>query len=299
MTGAGKRPCPVCGSIDQETLFEDSLGDNLPPFDYAFSPDHMRTYRIVRCMSCSHAFAILPHAAIWKQYQSVVDSEYLSRQEAHILTAQKVTGVLRKYVPGGRLLDIGCATGDFLSVAREVYAVEGLELSEWSAKIAADRGFTIHSCTIRELPDDPVFDIVTLWGVIEHFESPGAEIEKISRITKPGGFICLWTGDTSSWLARILGRKWWYIQGQHIQFFSRKSLDTLFFLHGCKKVALESYPFTTSLGSLSKSLYRYGLIRPFVQLLLENRWTRDIVVTLRIPGEMLAVYQRESTSGRL
>lgn len=285
-------PCPVCGSANQKTLFADTLGDDLPPFDYAFSPDHMRTYRIVKCRSCSHAFAILPHKNIWENYQSVIDEEYLSRQEAHVLTAKKVTEVLGKYISKGKLLDIGCATGDFLSVAEEAYAVEGLELSEWSSKIARGRGFTVHSCTIGELPDEPAFDIITLWGVIEHFESPGAEIGKICRIIRPGGFICLWTGNIDSWLARLLGKKWWYIQGQHIQFFSNRSLDTLFFINGCKRIAIETYPFTTSLGSLSKSLYRYRLVKPLVKILLENRWTRNVVVTLRIPGEMLAIYQK-------
>jgi ubiquinone/menaquinone biosynthesis C-methylase UbiE len=289
-------PCPVCGSADQKTLFEDTLGNDLPPFDYAFSPDHMRTYRIVKCRSCSHAFAILPHENIWENYQSVVDKEYLSRQEAHILTAKKVTEVLTRYIPGGKLLDIGCATGDFLSVAQEAYAVEGLELSEWSSKIARNRGFTIHSCSIGELPERADFDIVTLWGVIEHFESPQAEVGKICRIVRPGGFICLWTGDIDSWLARLLGKKWWYIQGQHIQFFSKKSLDTLFSINGCKRITIETYPFTTSLGSFSKSLYRYRLLQPLVKILLENRWTRDIVITLQIPGEMLAIYQKKMSS---
>ena len=65
--------CPVCGSKNQKTLYPDTLGDDLPPFDYAFSPDHMRTYEVVRCQSCSHAFCIIPHKNLWENYQSVVD----------------------------------------------------------------------------------------------------------------------------------------------------------------------------------------------------------------------------------
>jgi ubiquinone/menaquinone biosynthesis C-methylase UbiE len=287
-------PCPICGSNNQKTLYKDTLGNDLPPFDYAFSPDHMRTYRIVKCKSCSHAYCILPPGNMWENYQSVVDLEYLKRQEAHILTAKKVTSVLKKFIVGGKLLDIGCATGDFLSVAQEEYKVEGLELSEWSSKIAKTRGFIIHTCPISSLPNTSEFDVVTLWGVIEHFESPKAEIERICRILKPAGYVCVWTGDINSWLARVLGKKWWYIQGQHIQFFSKKSLNTLFFDNNCENVTIETYPFTTTLGSLSKSLYRYRGLKGMAKILLENKLTRDIVVTLKIPGEMLAIYQKKS-----
>jgi SAM-dependent methyltransferase len=222
-----------------------------------------------------------------------VDAEYLSREEAHILTARNVVAIIRGYVPGGRLLDIGCATGDFLTVAREYYAAEGLELSEWSSAIAKKRGFTVHTCTISELPTEEKYDIVTLWGVIEHFESPALEIARISRIVRPGGFVFLWTGDIDSWLARLLGKNWWYIQGQHVQFFSRRSLDRLFSDAGLKPAGMEKYPFTTNLSSLSKSLFRYRRLKTLSRLLLENRFVGNRVIVLRLPGEMLAVYQKE------
>jgi 2-polyprenyl-3-methyl-5-hydroxy-6-metoxy-1,4-benzoquinol methylase len=283
--------CPVCGSKNQKTLYPDTLGDDLPPFDYAFSPDHMRTYKVVKCESCSHAFCIIPHKNLWENYQSVVDSEYLSRQDAHLLTARKVVEVLIKFIDGGKLLDIGCATGDFLSVAQEHYSVEGLELSRWSSEIAKKRGFKIHTCPINELPSDTKFDVVTLWGVIEHFESPKAEIEKISSVLKPGGHVCLWTGDIDSWLARLLGKNWWYIQGQHIQFFSKKSLNRLFLDTGFKNVTIEKYPFTANLYSLSKSFFRYKKIKSITKILFENKVTKDMVITLKLPGEMLAIYE--------
>ena len=288
--------CPVCGSKHQKMIYPDTLGDDLPHFDYAFSPDHMRTYKVVKCQSCSHAFCVIPHKNLWENYQSVIDTEYLNRKDAHLLTARKVTEVLTKFIDGGKLLDIGCATGDFLSIAQENYSVEGLELSQWSAEIAKKRGFKIHTCTIKELPSDTKFDIVSLWGVIEHFESPKTEVEKIYSILNPGGYVCIWTGDIDSWLARLLGKNWWYIQGQHIQFFSKKSLNRLFSDIGFKTVAIEKYPFTTNLNSLSKSLYRYKRLKSISKIILENRLIRDKTITLKIPGEMFAIYRKNSTT---
>lgn len=287
-------PCPICGSRDQKVLYDDTLGDDLPAFDYAFSPAHNRTYRIVQCRTCSHAFSIVPHKDLWENYQSVIDNEYLKRQNERLMTSRNVVEILKRYAPRGKLLDVGCATGDFLTVAREVYDVEGLELSAWSAAIAKERGLTIHTCTMGEMQAEGVYDIVTLWGVIEHLESPKAEAANIGRLLKPGGIVALWTGDITSLPARILGKKWWYIQGQHIQYFSRQSLTRLFGDHGFELVSLERYPFTTDLRSLEKSLRRYRLISGISQKVLGHRAVADRRIRLALPGEMYAIFRKKS-----
>lgn len=287
-------PCPVCGSSHHQLLYEDTLGDDLPSFDYAFSPAHNRTYRIVRCQSCTHVFSIVPQKNLWENYQSVIDHEYLTRQDERLMTSRNVINILKKFAPSGKLLDIGCATGDFLFVAQDFYDVEGLELSEWSAHIAQERGFTIHSCTLGEMQGSELYDIVTLWGVVEHFESPRSEIEHISHLLKPGGIVCLWTGDINSWIGKLLGRKWWYIQGQHIQLFSRKSLCKLFADFNFKLVSMEKYPVTTNFRSLNKSLRRYPLINGISRHVLEHGLFADREIRLSLPGEMYAIFRKRT-----
>lgn len=288
------RPCPICGSSDQQTIFEDTLGNDLPSFDYAFSPAHSKTYRIVRCQSCGHAFSILPKTNVAENYECVIDNEYLKRQDERVMTARNLVTTIRKFASEGKLLDVGCATGDFLSVAREYYTVEGLELSSWSAQLASERGFAIHTCTLDGMQEKEVYDVVTLWGVIEHFESPVNEVLNLSRIVKPGGIVCLWTGDSNSWVARMLGRKWWYIQGQHIQLFTRKSLSKLFGDAGFELVSMKKYPFVTNFRSLNKSLKRYSLISTISGPLLENRVMADRTIPLTLPGEMFAIFKKKS-----
>lgn len=287
-------PCPVCGSTSQITLYPDTLGSELPSFDYAFSPAHNRTFRIVKCTSCTHAFSIVPHKSLWENYQSVVDDEYLQRQDERLMTAVDVIRILRRILPSGSLLDVGCATGDFLSVAQESYAVEGLELSDWSARIARERGLTIHTKTLGEMEGHGIYDVITLWGVIEHFEAPKDEAGNIARLLRPGGIVGLWTGDINSWVARLMGRKWWYIQGQHIQYFSKASLCRLFADQGFELVYLERYPYTTNFGSLSKSLRRYALIDGIVKHIFRTGFLKDKRIHLSLPGEMYAVFRKKS-----
>lgn len=286
------KKCPVCGSLDQELLYDDMLGDDMPSFDYNFSPENSRPYQVMKCRSCTHAFSIVPHEDLWKNYQNVIDNEYLTRQNERIMTARDVVGVLRKVKSYGKLLDVGCATGDFLSVAQHSYDVEGLELSRWSSNIARERGFRIYNCRLDKLPKSKMYDIVTLWGVIEHFESPRGEVRNMFNHLNPGGVVCLWTGDVNSWVSRMLGRKWWYVKGEHIQLFTRESLCRLFTNNGFDLVSVENYPWHTDLRSVGKSLMRYPLISKTFGWALKHSLLAGRSVRIMLPGEMYAIFRK-------
>jgi SAM-dependent methyltransferase len=72
-------------------------------------------------------------------------------------------------------------------------------------------------------------DAVTCWDVIEHVPDPRSALERLRGRLKPGGRLFLSTPDAGSLLARLLGRRWHYLDPlQHINVFSRKNLeDTL------------------------------------------------------------------------
>jgi 2-polyprenyl-3-methyl-5-hydroxy-6-metoxy-1,4-benzoquinol methylase/spore coat polysaccharide biosynthesis predicted glycosyltransferase SpsG len=109
-----------------------------------------------------------------------------------------------------RLLDIGCAYGPFLVAALEGgFAPLGIDPAEDAVRYVRDKlkipaiaGFFPNpSC--RELRGDGVFDAVTLWYVIEHFEDADAAIREISRLLKSGGVLAFSTPSISG----VSGRK--------------------------------------------------------------------------------------------
>ena len=285
-------PCPICGGAEVKTLYPDTLKNEPPRFGYEFSADHTKTYRIVLCGRCDHAYCSPRPAHIWKHYEDVEDTAYLDCQPQRIRTAQKALARIARYKNEGRLLDVGCATGDFLSVAGERYEAEGLELSHWAARIARERGRTVHESTLEALKPPQPYDIVTLWGVIEHFEEPSRELQRISRLLNEGGLVCLWTGDIKSVPSAMLGKKWWYIQGQHIQFFSRRSLRKIFDRNGFDEVWCGLYPYVMSLGSISRSLNRYPFIGKLSEYVLRQPFLSDRMLTLALPGEMFAIFKK-------
>ena len=291
---AGAR-CVVCGSPDLEERRPaeiEALDD--VSFSYSFSPQHSKTFRIVRCRRCTHQFCAPLPERLTERYRDVVDEEYLKHAESRRLAAQAMLARVARHASGRRLLDVGCATGDFLDAGRAAgWEVEGLELSAWSCAIARGRGLTVHQETLERFARQAVepFDVVSLVGVIEHLPDPRSEMDNLARLVRRGGLLVVWTGDVDSWLARLLGRRWWYWQGQHIQYFTHRSLATLARATGFDPVATERYPFAATHETIANSLRRYPLHRLMSAALLPifRVWP---VITLRLPGEMLFMARR-------
>ncbi|HEY0869639.1 MAG TPA: class I SAM-dependent methyltransferase [Acidothermaceae bacterium] len=288
--------CVICGaSAIEEVRPADIERLEEVSFSYSFRPEHTRTFRIVRCKACTHMFCAPLPARVTESYHDVVDEEYLKHAESRRLAAELVLRTVVQSTVGRSLLDVGCATGDFLEAGRQAgFEAEGVELSSWSCAIARQRGFVVHDKPLADFAKEggQRFDVVSLIGVIEHFPDPRAEMENIAKLLRPGGIVVIWTGDASAWLPRLLGRRWWYWQGQHIQYFTQASMERLAALTGFEQVTTERYPFAATASTISNSLRRYPLHRvlsAFTNLVFKLK----PVITLRLPGEMLFIARRK------
>lgn len=99
-------------------------------------------------------------------------------------------------VPGGRLLDIGCATGVFLDIAKKRgWDVRGVELSAWAGGYAREKfGLNVFTGDLADAAfPDASFDVVTAWDVFEHLADPVAFLKEVRRVLKPGGTLFIET----------------------------------------------------------------------------------------------------------
>ena len=289
--------CPVCGSSRVTQLYGDTLGDALPEFGYNFGPRHGAHYRIVRCIDCTHVYCTPRHPDMFRNYIDVEDLAYLKNQDQRIATALRVISRITRHKDSGRLLDIGCSTGDFLDVAKRSFSVEGLELSGWAADAAQRRGLQIHRKQLTEFEPDAPYDVITLWGVIEHFEFPRKELAEMDRLLKPGGIVCLWTGDFDSVFSKLLGERWWYVQGQHIQYFTRRSIEHLFRSRDYELIDNSRYPYVMSFQATRKSLARYPAIGWMFGALVSLLGIANRNLTFRLPGEMFLIFRKRALHG--
>jgi 2-polyprenyl-3-methyl-5-hydroxy-6-metoxy-1,4-benzoquinol methylase len=99
---------------------------------------------------------------------------------------------IQEYQKEGKLLDVGCGTGEFLEVARKAgFAATGIEPSETACKIARQKSGVICGELKDIILGESFFDVVTLWSVLEHLPDPLPALKKIYSVLKPDGILAL------------------------------------------------------------------------------------------------------------
>lgn len=149
---------------------------------------------------------------------------------------------LRMLGAKGRLLDVGCATGDFLSLARRAgWEIAGTECSPYAVAAAEER------LQCRVYRDDLAviaqktfpFDAVTLHHVIEHVDNPRAFLGHVFRLLKPGGYLYVECPNFASLEAAVFREGWEDLRPeQHVHHFTPASLTRIIEETGFQQVYL-------------------------------------------------------------
>jgi SAM-dependent methyltransferase len=160
----------------------------------------------------------------------------------------------------GRILDVGCATGDFLKVARSRgWQVLGADPSAARAQVEAAGielvGTNVHDVDVK----DGSLDAITFWDVLEHVTNPVADLAQARRLLKPGGVLALTVPDAANFLARVSGRRWFGYKtaGEHLQFFTNASLRIALQTAGVAVRTLRPTTWSCTFGFLAERAGRY------------------------------------------
>ncbi len=221
-----KPPCNYCGGQNHSRLFESSYPN------------------IVRCSSCGLIFnSVMPSEEeladfyteeYYKSKNSLERgySNYLEDRGNIVKTARKRLKDIEKFKAGGSLLDIGCAFGFFLEVARERgWTGTGIEISQFAAEHAVrelhlnviNHNIESWECQTRS------YDIITMWDLLEHLRDPQGTLSKLASALKENGMLVLSTPDVDSLPAKIMKEKWlgWTLQNEHLYYFSYTTLERM------------------------------------------------------------------------
>ncbi|MBS1810678.1 MAG: class I SAM-dependent methyltransferase [Acidobacteria bacterium] len=202
----------------------------------------------------------------------------------------RVTAIKNK---GGRLLEIGSSTGEFLAAASSIFKVTGVEADAASYAIARARGFNCFNGTLfgAQLPNAH-FDIVTLYHVIEHFPSPQQVLKEIHRILWPKGWLVIETPNIATIWYSLLGKRWRQFIPDHRFFFTPDTIRRICVENGFEVVAIQSVSKAMSLRLFISRVGRYH--KPTAQLLA--KWSdalhlSDKTLYLNL-GDVMRVYAR-------
>jgi 2-polyprenyl-3-methyl-5-hydroxy-6-metoxy-1,4-benzoquinol methylase len=200
----------------------------------------VRNQRLFRCENCGMVqVADRPSAeeldAIYGK--SYFGSSKYADQATLLAEANRRLALLQAHVPAGpdvKVLDAGCATGDFIAHAQGHYRMSGIDVSPAAVESARQRlpdlaGRLWTAGLDRDDLGDEEYDAICLWDVIEHLWDPVKAATMLFRHLKPGGCLLLSTPAADALLARLMGRYWAFMTPpEHLSFFSRRSIHQLF-----------------------------------------------------------------------
>lgn len=128
--------------------------------------------------------------------------------------ADGILKLIQSYHPlTGRLLDIGCATGKFVSSARSVgFDAEGVDYSSWAVEQANLR--TDGRCRLLDFDHakvedlDGPYDVMTLHSVLEHLSDPERALGLLFDLCVERGVVYIQTLNAGSLMHRLMKDDW-------------------------------------------------------------------------------------------
>lgn len=171
--------------------------------------------------------------------------DYAAQKEEYRATFRREVQDFSAYFPSGRVLDVGCGFGDFVTAALERgYDAYGVDLSTEATAIGAkENPERVFRGTLDDTPelDEGSFDLIFCSHTIEHVLDPCAFIATVRRFLKPGGYAVLLTPNIGSALARLSGRRWISFKvPEHITYFSPETISALCTRAGFQVVRTET-----------------------------------------------------------
>lgn len=222
-------PCNGCGATDNQLLFEghDLLMD-LPG-----------QFRVVECSQCG-LIRQNPHLS-WESLKNYYPEDYvpytklIEKESSTVRRLDRRYGmwkrlrIIERFQPGGRMLDVGCGTGVFLGEVQRSghWELMGVEPSPQAAAYARETlGLPILAQRFEEteLPAGH-FDVLTMWNVLEHLDSPIEDLRHAYRILCPGGWLVLAIPNVDGIGAKLFKSYWMgWDQPRHLYLFPQIQL---------------------------------------------------------------------------
>jgi len=259
--------------------------------------------RICKCETCSMIF-LDPYPnpeqldKLYSQQYFEIDNhigfggkpanvDYAGTAQLRAPKFQATVDLLKRYVPTpARMLDVGAATGEFLSVARKNgYSVAGVEISEFAAEKARQQhGLDVYTGPLDTYKTNSKFDVIHLSHVMEHLVEPHTSISQMDALLAEDGVIYIEVPFSWNWADQLhfrRGHKYDFsvFSVHHRSHFRPDTLKAFFAFHGfdCPHLTLtppHRYP-TNNFTTRAKHAVWQGLSLVGQGLVIEAIFSRS------------------------
>ena len=168
-------------------------------------------------------------------------SRATSQTYEDICDAERRFETYKKFTCGKTICDFGCGAGDFLKLSRNISLEAcGVELQKNFVDKLVDFGI---SCT-QSMPAGKIFDVVTLFHVLEHLPEPRKQLRELYNNLKPNGagFIIVEVPHANDFLVKHMACKNFVdftLWSQHLILHTRDSLQRFLLDAGFKNIKIE------------------------------------------------------------
>ncbi|MBK9449704.1 MAG: class I SAM-dependent methyltransferase [Bacteroidetes bacterium] len=247
-------PCAACGS-DNYALYPVHLNPWLP-----------QNYTYSKCNECDFVYVNprpLPEEVeeIYAAHTNPFDQEEYEGLDVEGETLERLVHRLKREMPEGHMLDMGCGRGDFLKVAHNHgYTVQGSDLSTADGPhkdIPIFQGFLKDANFHAE-----EFDIIVTRNTLEHIFDPNEDLRELNRILKPGGLLYVKVPHVKyeeGWRCKaFFGFKSLFTPPVHLNHFSTSTLSGILNRNGFEVISWESEKPSKSKNKLKNAVLETG-----------------------------------------
>lgn len=266
--------CPACG----QSAFKNFLTCK----DYTVSKNN---FTLVQCSTCTMV-ATSPRPIdedLGKFYES---TEYISHTSkatnlvntlyliARSFTLKQKRKLAQRLVPlKGKLLDVGCGTGDFLQIClQDNWNCTGVEPGKQPREIAASKGIE----TFEELSQvKEKYQLISLWHVLEHVPDLNETLTKLYDLLDDKGTLLIAVPNYLSYDATTYKAHWaGYDVPRHLWHFNQQSMGRIlqnnhFKLQQILPMKLDAY-YVSLLSETYKGTGILRYVKAFINGLISN-----------------------------
>lgn len=160
------------------------------------------------------------------------------------------------------LLDVACGTGKFIQLLNKAcpwVRTLGVDTNHSSVEIARKQKLNVIHCDfknilaeMKETKTTTEFDLVSLWGILEHVKNPREFLMDVSWFLSPRSYVIVCVPNSDSLAMKVLREKCFTFCPQHLWYFNLGSLTKLFEECGFKRV--DSWTIEPEIDPVNKSL---------------------------------------------
>ncbi|MCW5853496.1 MAG: class I SAM-dependent methyltransferase [Anaerolineae bacterium] len=240
---------------------------------------------IVRCHQCGLIYVnprrVQTDIEQFFQAQYIADESMLNQDLGawRTDTLRREAAIVKELCKTGRILDIGCAGGEFLAhFVEEGWECYGVEPSSYAAVEAQRRGISVHQGTLRDtnLPEG-YFDVITYLDTLYFVPKPETDLEMIHHLLRDDGLLLIELPGLPFRLLKNVGpmsllinRRWCHLSSLsfHLYYFSTESLSRLLLQTGFKidRIVLEQSPMYSPWFARSLNNAHFGLSKALFTL---------------------------------